>query len=98
MAVAFSCKTRVCLSCINRRAEVLSYSLAEKLPEGDYRHLVVTLPKKMGLRKRFQLGARVFLPAATWLVKARVCLKTFQLLSCWRHPPPTSGRLERRPP
>ena len=55
MAVPFSCKTRVCPSCINRRAEVLSHSLAEKLPEGDYRHLVVTLPKKVGLRKRFQL-------------------------------------------
>ena len=32
----------------NRRAECLSHSLSEKLPEGDYRHLVVTLPKKMG--------------------------------------------------
>ena len=59
MAVPFSCKTRVCPSCINRRAEVLSHSLAEKLPEGDYRHLVVTLPKKMGLRKRFQLDTRL---------------------------------------
>jgi len=57
--VPFSCKTRVCPSCINRRAEVLSHSLAEKLPEGDYRHLVVTLPKKMGLRKRFQLDTRL---------------------------------------
>ena len=45
----------MCPSCINRRAEVLSHTLAEKLPEGDYRQLVVTLPKKMGLRKRFQL-------------------------------------------
>jgi len=53
MAVPFSCKTRVCPSCVNRRAECLCHSLAEKLPEGDYRHLVVTLPKKMGLRKRF---------------------------------------------
>ena len=35
-------------SCVNRRAEVLAHSLAEKLPEGDYRHLVITLPKKMG--------------------------------------------------
>ena len=59
MAVPFSCKTRVCPSCINRRAEVLSHTLAEKLPEGDYRHLVVTLPKKMGLRKRFQLDTRL---------------------------------------
>ena len=59
MAVPFSCKTRVCPSCINRRAEVLSHSLAEKLPEGDFRHLVVTLPKKMGLRKRFQLDTRL---------------------------------------
>ena len=59
LAVPFSCKTRVCPSCVNRRAECLSYSLAEKLPEGDYRHLVVTLPKKMGLRKRFQLDTRL---------------------------------------
>ena len=43
----------------NRRAEVLSHSLTEKLPEGDHRHLVVTLPKKMGLRKRFQLDTRL---------------------------------------
>ena len=59
MAVPFSCKTRVCPSCVNRRAECLSHSLAEKLPEGENRHLVVTLPKKMGLRKRFQLDTRL---------------------------------------
>ena len=52
-------KTRVYPRCINRRAEVLSHSLAEKQPGGDYRHLVVTPPKKMGLRKRFQLGTRL---------------------------------------
>lgn len=59
LAVPFSCKTRVCPSCVNRRAECLSQSLAEKLPPGDYRHVVVTLPKKMGLRKRFQLNSRL---------------------------------------
>ncbi len=59
MAVPFSCKTRVCPSCVNRRAECLSHSLAEKLPEGDYRHVVVTLPIKMGLRKRFQRDTRL---------------------------------------
>jgi len=59
MAVPYSCKTRVCPSCVSRRAEVLAHSLAEKLPEGDYRHLVITLPKKMGLRKRFQLNTRL---------------------------------------
>ena len=59
VAVPFSCKTRVCPSCVNRRAECLSHALAEKLPEGDYRHLVVTLPKKMGLRKRFQRDTRL---------------------------------------
>lgn len=48
LAVPYSCKTRVCPSCVNRRAEVLAHSLAEKLPEVDYRHLVITLPKKMG--------------------------------------------------
>ena len=35
------------------------YTLAEKLPEGDGRHLVVTLPRKMGLRKRFQSYKRL---------------------------------------
>ena len=59
LAVPFSCKTRICPSCVNRTSECLSHSLAEKLPEGDYRHLVVTLPKKMGLRKRFQLDTRL---------------------------------------
>jgi len=59
VAVPFSCKTRVCPSCVNRRAECLSHSLAEKLPEGDDRHLVVTMPKKMGLRKRFQRDTRL---------------------------------------
>ena len=33
--------------------------MAEKLPEGDNRHLVVTLPKKMGLRKQFQRDTRL---------------------------------------
>ncbi|MBT9582087.1 transposase zinc-binding domain-containing protein, partial [bacterium] len=42
MAVPFSCKTRVCPSCVNRRAEVLSHTLAVKLPDPDYRHLVET--------------------------------------------------------
>lgn len=59
LAVPYSCKTRVCPSCVSRRAEVLAHSLAEKLPEVDYRHLVITLPKKMGLRKRFQLDTRL---------------------------------------
>ena len=59
LAVPYSCKTRVCPSCVNRRAEVLAQSLAEKLPEVDFRHLVITLPKKMGLRKRFQLNPRL---------------------------------------
>ena len=61
LAVPFSCKTRVCPSCVNRRAECLSQSLAEKLPPGKTLgwHLVVTLPKRMGLRKRFQLNSRL---------------------------------------
>ena len=59
MALPFSCKTRVCPSCINRRAECLSSSLADKLPDGDYRHIVVTLPIKMGLRKRLQMDTRL---------------------------------------
>lgn len=35
------------------------HSLVERLPEVDDRHLVVTLPKEMGLRKRFQLDTRL---------------------------------------
>jgi hypothetical protein len=53
-AVPFSCKTRICPSCVNRRAEDLSHQLVERLPPQSYRHVVITFPKKMGLRKRFQ--------------------------------------------
>ena len=54
MAVPFSCKQRICPSCSNRRAEDVSDRLLEQLPQVTYRHVVVTLPMKMGLRKRLQ--------------------------------------------
>ena len=61
-----SCKTRVCPSCVNRRAECLSHSLAEKLPEGDYRHLVVTPTGLLGILERAKLrGARPLLRSDT---------------------------------
>jgi len=74
MAVPYSCKTRVCPSCVNRRAEVLAHSQAEKLPEGDYRHQVITLPKKMGLRKRFQLNTGLH---------RQICLLIHRVLTRW---------------
>ena len=70
MAVPFSCKTRVCPSCINRRAEVLSHSLAEKLPEGDYRHLVVTLPNT---RLHRQIGRLVHRVITSWMARQVGC-------------------------
>jgi len=60
MAVPFSCKQRICPSCSNRRAEDVSDRLLEQLPQVTYRHVVVTLPMKMGLRKRLQQDPRLY--------------------------------------
>jgi hypothetical protein len=60
MAVPFSCKQRICPSCSNRRAEDVSDRLLEQLPKVTYRHVVVTLPMKMGLRKRLQQDPRLY--------------------------------------
>jgi hypothetical protein len=60
MALPFSCKQRICPSCSSRRAEDISERLIETLPEVPYRHVVVTFPKKMGLRKRFQQDPRLY--------------------------------------
>lgn len=60
LAVPFSCKTRICPSCANRRAEDVADKLAGLLPEVPYRHLVFTLPKKMGIRTRFRQDRSLF--------------------------------------
>lgn len=54
VAVPYSCKTRICPSCMARRAEDLSHYLAGPegvLPRVPYRHLTITLPRKFGFRK-----------------------------------------------
>jgi len=60
LAVPFSCKTRICPSCANRRAEEVAEKLSELLPAVPYRHLVFTLPKKMGIRARFRQDRSLF--------------------------------------
>ena len=52
MAVPFSCKTRICPSCLKRRAEEVSADLVERLPPVGHRHIVITIPKLAGLRLR----------------------------------------------
>ena len=54
LAVPFSCKTRICPSCMSRRAEDLSEGLGEALPRVPYRHVVITLPRLMGIRHRIR--------------------------------------------
>ncbi len=84
MAVPFSCKTRVCPSCVNRRAEDVSHSLVEKLPHVAYRHLVVTVPIKMGLRKRFRSDRRL-LRAMARLIQRVLCRWMPQQIGCHRN-------------
>ena len=81
IAVPYSCKTRICPSCVNRRAEDLSQSLVERLPPHGYRHIVITLPKKMGLRKRFlqdptlyrQIGRLIHRTLSAWMANQNRC-------------------------
>ncbi len=40
LAAPFSCKTRICPSCANRRAEDVAEKLSELLPAVPYRHLL----------------------------------------------------------
>ena len=54
LAVPFSCKTRICPSCMSRRAEDLSEGLGDALPRVPYRHIVITLPRLMGIRHRIR--------------------------------------------
>ena len=60
LGVPFSCKDRICPSCIARKAEQTSIQLVERIPQVDHRHLVISLPKKMGLRQRIQEDRRLF--------------------------------------
>ncbi|MEW6282188.1 MAG: transposase zinc-binding domain-containing protein, partial [Candidatus Eremiobacterota bacterium] len=60
MLHSFSCKTRICPSCASRRAEDVAEKLSELLPVVTYRHLVFTLPKKMGIRARFRQDRSLF--------------------------------------
>lgn len=60
LAVPYSCKTRICPSCANRRAEDVAEKLSDLLPVVPYRHLVFTLPKKMGIRARFRQDRGLF--------------------------------------
>lgn len=60
LAVPFSCKERACPSCANRRAEDVSHRLMERLPGVGYRHMVITIPKMMGMRKRLQQDTRLY--------------------------------------
>ncbi len=60
LAVPFSCKTRICPSCIARRAEEVSADLVGRLLDVDHRHVVVSLPKTAGLRLRILEDRRLF--------------------------------------
>jgi len=53
LAVPFSCKTRICPSCVTRRGEDLAAGLTQVLPRVPYRHIVVTLPRLMGIATGF---------------------------------------------
>ena len=54
LAVPTSCKTRICPSCMSRRSEDLALTLGDALPRVPYRHVVVTLPRLMGIRHRIR--------------------------------------------
>ena len=54
MAVPFSCKTRICPSCMSRKGEELAETLEPVLPPVPYRHVVVTFPIRMGIRHRIR--------------------------------------------
>ena len=87
-AVPFSCKQRACPSCANRRAEDLSHLLCEQLPEVTYRHVVVTFPRKMGLRKRFQQNPRLYRQTSRLIHRLLSRWMPKQVVGC----EPTTGR------
>ncbi|MBI3929601.1 MAG: transposase zinc-binding domain-containing protein [Armatimonadetes bacterium] len=59
LAVPFSCKTRICPTCMTRRAEDLAAGLGDVLPRVPYRHVVITLPRLMGIRHRIRETPRL---------------------------------------
>lgn len=69
MGVPFSCKTRICPSCVKRRAEETAANLVERLPEVPHRHLVVTIPRKAGLRLRVLQDPKLFRKIAQIIVR-----------------------------
>ena len=69
LAVPFSCKTRICPSCAKRRAEEVAANLVERLPATAHRHLVVTIPRKAGLRLRIFEDPKLFRKLAQIIVR-----------------------------
>ena len=69
LAVPFSCKTRICPSCAKRRAEEVAANLVERLPAVGHRHLVVTIPRKAGLRLRILEDPKLFRKLAQIIVR-----------------------------
>ena len=69
LAVPFSCKTRICPSCAKRRAEEVAANLVERLPAIGHRHLVVTIPRKAGLRLRILEDPKLFRKLAQIIVR-----------------------------
>ena len=80
LGVPFTCKARICPSCLARKAETRAIHLSEVIPKVDHRHLVFGLPKKMGLRQRIQEDPKL-LRKVTRLVNQTI---TEHLLSCVR--------------
>ena len=78
LGVPFTCKARICPSCLARKAETRAIHLSEVLPKVEHRHLVFGLPKKMGLRQRIQEDPKL-LRKITRLVNETI---TEHLISC----------------
>jgi hypothetical protein len=69
MGVPFSCKTRICPSCVKRKAEEAAANLTERLPSVAHRHVVVTIPRKAGLRLRILQDPTLFRKVAQIIVR-----------------------------
>lgn len=69
MGVPFSCKTRICPSCVKRRAEETAANLVERLPAVPHRHVVITIPRKAGLRLRVLQDPKLFRKIAQIIVR-----------------------------
>lgn len=69
MGVPFSCKTRICPSCVKRRAEETAANLVERLPEVPHRHVVITIPRRAGLRLRVLQDPKLFRKIAQIIIR-----------------------------